>query len=220
MNDPEHYILQDGYRRWVAARTFLDVLPCQIYIPSDTRSTALQTIVIGLATSVHKKDLTHMEEAYAFGRMRREGLTLRQIAGMCSCSETKVSNSIALLSLGLAEQKRIDQGTLSVPRALDAIQNMRAQQRKKSGKKPVAPVWEPEHWAPTHPLFRQASRLCDSREHSLRRRFGGACGHCWETVIRQDQMKVDAAAASSPEGVVFKSPEQTLFGMARSENGR
>jgi ParB family transcriptional regulator, chromosome partitioning protein len=218
MIQPDHYILQDGLRRWTAARLTLQVVPCQLYIPSATRSNVTQTIMIGLATSVHKKDLTHMEEAHAFARLRKEGMSLRAIAEMCSCSETKVSNAIALLSLGLNEQRRIDQGTLSVPRALEAVQNMRAKERAKKGRKPVAPVWEPEHWGIGHPLFKQASGLCNAREHSLRRRFGGACGHCWETSIRRDQMKVDAAAAASPEGVVFKSPEQTLFELARGNN--
>jgi ParB family transcriptional regulator, chromosome partitioning protein len=217
---PDHYLLQDGWRRWTAARYVQSTVRAFLYHPTSDRSGVAQTVIIGLVTSLHGKTLSHMERAHGYGRLREQKMTMKQIAQTVGTSDTEVSNHLALLQLDLATQRRVENGTVSMPRALQAVREVRAKDRAKKGHGKVAPVWEPDHFSIQHFLARKANNLCNAREHSLRRRFGGACGQCWETVIREDQMKVDAARASGPEGLIFKSPEQDLFALGRQENGK
>ena len=221
-NREGYYILQDGFRRWTAARFVTDEVRCFLYEPVANKSAAAQTVIIGLVTNLHNKALSEMERAHAFGQLRREQkMTMAQIAKAVGCSETTVSNSLALLDLDLASQRRLERRTITKQQALKGVQSTRAKTRKKKGQKPVAPVWEPEHFTEHHMLAKMATKYCNARDHSLRRRFGGACHACWEAVIRADQMKMDAVTAAAGD-IVFRSPADALLHLAQAEgsNGR
>lgn len=77
--------------------------------------------------------------------------------------------------------------------ALAAVRKTRKARAKKAGGR-ADYSWEPDYLTGKHPLARKARRLCDAREHTMRRRIGEtACGQCWETAIREDERTVIAA---------------------------
>jgi ParB family chromosome partitioning protein len=219
---PHCYIIVDGFRRWTAAKYDLKEIRCRLHEPDSDGSVARQTIIVALTTTLHGQDLTPMEKAWAFGRLyNEEGMTQKQIAQRIGCSETHVSNHLALLELDEKSQKRVQDKKVSHVQALQAVQKTRAKKRKGLGHKPIDPGWEPDHFTEKHFLARKAKALCDARDHSNRRRRGGACDHCWETAIRNDEAKVQQTTYHDAGfDLPFVSPEQGLLTQGRSDNGR
>jgi ParB/RepB/Spo0J family partition protein len=217
---PNSYIIVDGFRRWTAAKYDLKEVRCRLHEPDGNDSVAKHTIVVALTTTLHGQDLTPMEKAWAFGRLyNEEHMTMKQIAKRIGCSETHVSNHLALLELDDKSQKRVQDKKVSHVQALQAVQKTRANKRKKLGHKPIDPGWEPDHFALSHFLAKKAINLCNAREHNARRRLGGACGACWETVIRNDEARVQRTTYHDAGfDLPFVSPEQALLGQGRSEN--
>jgi len=195
-DDPDmHYMIEDGYRRWVACKSILDpedLIECRVRVPGPEEDLARRAIVTALVTSLHRVNLGPMERARAYGRLRDEGhLTHSQIAQIAGVGESAVSTSLMLMDLAPSAQKRVEEGKLKVKDAEEAVRQHRAKQRKNAGKKPVDVGWEPDHFTKDHHLARKARTMCDARQHTGRRRIGAiACGQCWETVIRQDQTTV------------------------------
>lgn len=189
-----HYIIEDGYRRWVAAMHILDEVQVSVSIPKPDDNLAIREIVTSLVTTLHRKDLSAMEKAKAYGRLRDEaGMSHQEIANLMGLrSDSSVSRHLSLLELSPAYQRAVASGKTSVDRALEAVVWKRAYDRKAKGQKPANVEWEPAHFTKDHPLASRARTMCDAREHTHRRRYGNvACGNCWETVIRQDQNTVD-----------------------------
>jgi ParB family chromosome partitioning protein len=192
----EQFMIEDGYRRWVALHILTDRAECRIRIPVPGEDLVTKAIVTALTTSLHKAGLKPMERARAYGRLRDEGnLTHAKIAIIAGLGESAISASLMLLDLAPKEQARIDAGTLKVKDAVNVIKQYRAKQRQGSGKKPVEVGWEPEHFTKRHHLAKRAKVLCDARDHNNRRRLDGvACGQCFEDAIRQDQTTILQAA--------------------------
>jgi ParB/RepB/Spo0J family partition protein len=208
-----HYIIEDGYRRWVAARQVLTAVPARIRIPHPKESLTVREIVTSMVTTIHRRDLNAMEKARALGRLRDEAnMSQVQIAQELGIDSGTVSRYLALLELSPAYQQSLLRGTASVERALSAVKDKRARERKNKGQKPITVGWEPDHFTPNHHLAKKAKTMCDAREHSGRRRYGNvACGQCWETVIRQDQNTVDRVEFEAMGfKVPFKPPVMTV----------
>lgn len=189
-----HYMIEDGYRRWVAAKERGRVsLNCTVRYPAPGEDLRVRALITGLITDLHKEHLTAMERAEAYGRLRDEGgMSQGEIAQRLSLNTSTVSRYLSLLELSDKSKDDVRSGKLSVENAITAVKKHRAGQRKKEGKKPVDVGWEPDHFTRNHHLAKKAQTMCDAREHTGRRRYDGvACGQCWETVIRQDQSKVD-----------------------------
>jgi ParB family transcriptional regulator, chromosome partitioning protein len=185
-----HFVIEDGYRRWVAAKTVLEQVYVKVERPQPHENLAIREVITSLVTDLHRQDLTPIERAKAYGRLRDEaGMNQAQIAKKMGLrSDSSVSRSLALLELSPGYQKAVAEGKASVERALEAVGRQRAKDRQKKGQKPAKVEWEPEHFTKDHPLAKKARTMCDAREHTGRRRYGGvACGNCWETVIRQDE---------------------------------
>lgn len=194
---PGQYMLDDGYRRWVAGKSIGVELSCIVRLTQDDEDLAIRVLVTALVTDL-KEHLTPMERAKAYGQLRNEGkMTQDQIAEKLGVTASTVSRYMALLELSDRSQTDVRTGKLSVEKAVDAVQRNRAKNRQKEGKKPVDVGWEPDHFSVNHHLARKARVMCDARDHNNRRRHGGACGACWETVIRQDQDRVNRAAELS-----------------------
>ena len=188
-----HYVIEDGYLRWVAAKTFMEYVDVKVSVPGPNENLAIREIATALITTIHRRDLTTMERARAYGRLRDEaGMSNMQIAKLMGLkSDSTVSRALSLLELSPSYQKAIESGKASVERALDAVGRKRAKDRESQGHKPAKVEWEPDHFTKDHHLARKAKTMCDAREHTARRRYGNiACGNCWETVIRQDENKV------------------------------
>lgn len=191
----ENYLIEAGYRRWVAGSKVLNTLPCIVRTPHPSENINQRALVTGLVENLHRDTLTAMEKARAYGRLRDEfRMTQAQIATETGLNVSSISRYLTLLELAPAAQERVAKGTLSVEDALAAVKKHRAMQRTKKGQKQIDVGWEPDHFTRNHHLAKKARTMCDAREHTGRRRYDGvACGQCWETVIRQDQSKVDYA---------------------------
>jgi ParB family transcriptional regulator, chromosome partitioning protein len=185
-----HYMIMDGYRRWVAAQIVLTSVTVDVENPHPDENLAISEILMALVTSLHTEKLGPMEKARAYQRLMKEGgMTQKQVADtMGFKSDSSVNQYLSLLELSPGYQKAVETGRVSVARAMEAVKRTRAIQRKTKGQKPHGTEWEPDHFTPNHSLAKKARAMCDAREHTGRRRIGHvACGQCWETVIRQDE---------------------------------
>jgi ParB family chromosome partitioning protein len=227
-----HFVIEDGFRRWVAAegnaRMGLGPETVQVRIRSlkPGENYAVREVVTSLVTTIHRTDLRAMEKAHAFEALMREtGKNQSEVARMIGVNSSTVGRYLSLLELAPQAQKRVSDGTLSVEDAIDAVIKHRAKARKDKGQAAVDPGWEPLYLAKTHPLAKKARTMCDAREHNNRRRLDGvACGQCFETVIRQDQSTVDRmeyneAFKNAGLSVPFTAPI-FLTGEDASKNGQ
>ena len=218
---PGHFVLEAGERRWTAIRASgIAEVECRILDLGPDEVKAKTDVIFGFVENMQRRDLGAMDRARGYGRLKNEfGMTMKQIGDEVGLSESAVSSDLMLLELDAKSQARVERGEIRLERARQAIIETRKKNRKKAGHKPVGPFWEPDYFTKNHPLSRAATRICDAREHTSRRRRGGSCDQCWETAIRQDQQKVDAQSVANGQAV-FKSPEQSLFldALAQSRN--
>jgi ParB family chromosome partitioning protein len=201
---PNRYQLLAGHRRLAAAKlAHLDMVPVVVRAAADSNAAA-PALEIMLVENCQRRDLGPMEKAEAMGALRQHGYTSIRIAKAIGISDATVAHYLALLDLDENAQAQVRSRELSAATAVAAVRKVRARERKKAGGRPSAMslTWEPDYLSGTHPLARKAARLCEARQHNLRRRIGKtACGQCWETVIRQDEQivcRVQAQAAFPP----------------------
>ncbi|WP_431897844.1 ParB/RepB/Spo0J family partition protein [Nonomuraea sp. bgisy101] len=183
---PDHYQLLAGHRRRAAAvEAGLATVPAVIRRDVD-EATAIELMIV---ENVQRADLGPIEKAEAFGRLQKEhGYTATRIAKNTGLSQATVSRSLALLDLDVKTRDRVRRGELAVGDALDLVKRHRAKARKQAGGGRTDWTWEPDYLTHTHPLAKKAAKVCDTREHTGRRRLGDiACGQCWEYVIRADE---------------------------------
>lgn len=187
------YKIEDGYRRWVASKPHLRMVPCIVRFPTEDEDLIKRSITTGLITDLKEK-LNPIERAKAYGRLRDEyNMTQDAIAKLTGVKNTTVSRYLMLLLFTERDQEKISRGTISVERAIDIIKSERAKNRKKTGKRQPTIGWEPDAFTESHHLAPKAAITCDARGHNGRRRFAGACHACWEHTIRQDEAKIIAA---------------------------
>lgn len=193
---PGGYQLLAGHRRMAAAQMAgLRAVP--VVIRSDVGDGA--AIEVMLIENCHRADLSPMEKADAFAKLRDRGYSQTRIAARTGISQSTVSYHLALTDLDESSQERVRTGELGAGDAVAAVRKARQKTRKGQGRT-ADYSWEPDFLAGTHPLAKKAKRLCEAREHTMRRRIGKtACGQCWETVIRADEQVVVKAALGSSE---------------------
>jgi ParB family transcriptional regulator, chromosome partitioning protein len=190
-----HVMVEDGLCRLVAARARKETaLWCKIRYPEPDDDLPLRAILTGLITDEHKKPLHAIERAKAYGRLRDEyGMSAEEIGKRLGLNGGTIGRYLSLLELAPKAQDAVRDGKLPVEKAVQAVQNHRARARRAKGQAPVNVGWEPDHFSKNHILARRAAIMCEAREHSGRRRLGGACGDCWERAIRADERKVMTA---------------------------
>lgn len=183
------YRLLAGHRRFDAAQLAgLTAVPAIVRHGLDDA----QVLELMLVENCQRRELGPMERAEALGALRNRGYTQQQIATQVGKSIAWVGYYLALLDLDDASQEKVRSGDLAVTHAVAAIRKTRKAQRKKAGSTADF-SWEPDHLGAGHALAKKANRLCEARQHTMRRRIGGtACGQCWETVIREDERTVMA----------------------------
>jgi ParB family chromosome partitioning protein len=190
------YRIIAGHRRFEAARLAgLNAVPVIIRhgVGDD------QVLELMLVENCQRRELNAMERAEALGALTNRGYTQDQIARQVGKSISWVSYYLVLLDLDAASQEKVRSGELAVTKAIEAVRRTRHKTRKKAGGTADF-AWEPDYLAATHPLARKAKRLCDAREHTMRRRIGKtACGQCWETAIREDERTVVQASHDDGE---------------------
>ena len=126
--EPGQFQLIMGERRWRAAREAgLDTVPAII---RETPDDAL--LRDALLENLHRQQLNALEEAAAYQQLLEEfGTTHEELADRIGRSRSHVSNTLRLLNLAPAVQRRVAAGVLSAghARALLALEDAGAQER-------------------------------------------------------------------------------------------
>jgi ParB family chromosome partitioning protein len=125
---PGHYELIMGERRWRACqRAGLD------HVPAIVREAADDDLLRdALIENLHREQLNPLEEAAAYQQLLDDfGATHEELAGKIGRSRPHISNTLRLLSLPPAVQKRVAAGVLSAghARALLGLDDREAQER-------------------------------------------------------------------------------------------
>lgn len=184
---PGQYRLLAGHRRLAAAkRAHVQAVPV-IVRRSVSDDVAIELMLV---ENCQRRNLGAMETAEALEALRNRGYTVTQIARNTGMAQGRVSYFLALLDLDDKAREKVRSGDLRASHAVTAVRQVRKQQRRQRGSTATY-AWEPDWLSADHPLAARAARLCDEREHGMRRRIGKtACGQCWETVIRDDEREV------------------------------
>jgi ParB family chromosome partitioning protein len=191
------YYIEDGERRYEAMKGWNTEIQCIIRPLQRGENIHERFLSTALITGIQRQTLNPIERAQAYGRLRKEfGLNQVQIGKMVGLSSGSITNSLALLELSEDTQRRIARGSIKVNEAMRIVRTQRAKNRRhKGGSGITGAQWEPDWFTSTHALASKAVALCNKRDHNMRRRIGakgtsgfpGACGQCWESVIRADQ---------------------------------
>src|SRR5271166_5082625 len=125
---PGHYELVMGERRWRASqRADLKLIPAIVRETADT-----DLLRDALIENLHRQQLDPLEEAAAYQQLLDDfGATHEQLAQQIGRSRPHISNTLRLLNLPPAVQKRVAAGVLSAghARALLSLDNPDAQER-------------------------------------------------------------------------------------------
>ena len=203
--EPGQYVLIDGERRWRAARQAGH--PTVPAVIRPVPKTEAGTLLDMLATVLHRKDLTPVELAQAFGKLRDDyGLTLQQIADRAGKAQSTVSYHLGLLLLTEDSRDRLAAGQISAKDAHDAIGRGRRQAKARGDLPPARGTIkaEPPHLAWRHELAADVANRCGLR-HLNRPKVGPGCGQCWEITIRIDQGGDPAKAEAYVEGMAARA---------------
>jgi ParB family chromosome partitioning protein len=187
---PGNFIILAGHRRYEAAKKAgLDEVPITVRQAAG----GARAIEIMLVENCQRRDLGPIEKAEAMGALRNHGLSAAEIGRRTGLSGSTVGYYLSLLELDEPSRQRIRNGQVSVGDGVEAVRLSRQRARKTTGRAKPGATWEPDHFTDSHPLARRAAQVCDTREHTMRRRIGRvACGQCWETVIRADERTATA----------------------------
>ena len=125
---PDSYELIMGERRWRASQ-----VAGQDTIPAIVRQTDDNDMLRdALLENLHRSQLNPLEEAAAYGQMLEDfGCTHEELAGRIGRSRPQISNTLRLLKLSPAVQRRVAAGVLSAghARSLLAVENAEVQDR-------------------------------------------------------------------------------------------
>lgn len=125
---PERYELIMGERRWRACRDAgLETIPAIVRATEDD-----QLLLDALLENLHRAQLNPLEEAAAYDQLLRDfKCTHDQLADRIGRSRPQVSNTLRLLRLSPAVQRRVAAGVLSAghARALLSIEDSEEQDR-------------------------------------------------------------------------------------------
>lgn len=147
--------------------------------------------------NLNRRSLNPIEEAKLYNRYYTAGLTQVMIAERLSVNQGRVSHCMSLLALPVDTQHLIAAGEMSFPRALQEVRKHRREAgtlRGDAGKNHAAGATNSSgmtvpHFDYDHPLQRRAAQRCTNAGGGAVHldRFNGACGKCWEHVIRADE---------------------------------
>lgn len=109
--DRQLFVIVAGHRRVRAAREAgLVEIPCMVREAGD----ATENLVLALVENLQRKDLTPVEKARGFARLKEMGLTEREIGHRLGCQQQTVNNALSLLSLPPFAQKALEEKRLPV----------------------------------------------------------------------------------------------------------
>lgn len=193
LTEPDRWTVLAGHRRLTAAKLAeLSQVPCIIRHGLDEDIDEQRVVM--LVENCQRKDLEPIARAGMLNTLRQRGLTIAQISKRSGLSESRISESLALLDLDSDSRERVRVGEVGVGQAMRAVKQVRAAVRTGTPigtppRKRTVSV-EPAHFTSKHPQSDRARKLCDHTNASgglVRPMVGGlACGQCWEQAIRED----------------------------------
>ncbi|MBD5787124.1 ParB/RepB/Spo0J family partition protein [Cellulosimicrobium terreum] len=173
------WTIVDGHRRYQAALLAgVRALPCVARREGDDGANT----AVMLAAAMHKQ-LSPLEQADAFARLRRRGMSASTIAARTGYSAATVRARLALLDLPAEARAMVVTGQLSTT---DATQL--ARQVRRDGVGAARTVQRRSGWLTgTHRLAAAVREACTHSDGRVL--VGGVgCGQCWEDVVRADEL--------------------------------
>lgn len=187
---PAAYQLLAGHRRLAALKLLRkDYVPAKI-VPAPSAAE-----ITMLVENCQRDELTAAEKAEAMGRLREQGYSPARISRETGLAPSTVSRYLSLLELDQPTRDRVRDGQVAVGDAIAAVHSTRAAARKQRGERKPGPrkvTVEAPHFSVTHRLAEAARVACELAGHQGRKigasaGYPGACGACWEHVIRKDE---------------------------------
>ena len=202
--EPGSYVVLAGHRRLAAAlKTSLDMIPVTV-------RDGAEPLEIMLVENCQRSDLSPVDKAEAIDGLLHAGRTLGQIGKATGLTQSTLSYYLTFLDLDEATRQRVRKGTVQAKEAVRAVRDTRQAARGPRGgaaprKATVAAPW----FSSEHPLAGDAQIACELAGHGGTKygrssSYPGACGECWEGVIRRDERKPKTAAGSA--GIAFREP--------------
>lgn len=169
------FLVTDGHRRLAAAKlAMVPAAPCLVTSGAGTRD-----VIATMSAAAMHQELTPLEQARAFERLRAEGMTTADVALSTGYSPRLVRQRLLLLNLPREAQDLLDEGELTVTAAAELAATLGTAPKASAALRPP----KQSHLGRAHPL---ATRL-NCIHGDVRVLVGGvACGQCWEQAIRDD----------------------------------
>jgi ParB/RepB/Spo0J family partition protein len=120
--DRQLFVIVAGHRRVRAAREVgLVEIPCMVREAGD----ATENLVLALVENLRRKDLTAIEKARGFQRLRDAGLTNEAIGQRLGCSSAFVGRTLELLTLPTQAQRALEAKQLPVGVAQELVSGVK-----------------------------------------------------------------------------------------------
>lgn len=118
----KRYEIVVGHRRVAAARAAGHTdIPCVVHRTLDEQ----QRVILMLAENVQRADISPIEEARAYQRLRDLGMTQKKIAAEVGSNQPHISKRLALLDLPAADQDAIHRGDVGPATAYEQTRKKR-----------------------------------------------------------------------------------------------
>lgn len=180
----ESYLIIAGHRRYAACKKAkMDVIPCMVMAGSLPKD---KVRILRAIENIQRERLNPVAEAREFDLLLRHGMTLSQLAAAIGKSDQYISSHLYLLHLDEETQQKVIAGMIPPTIAINAVR--RARQERGTSLVKGSVTYQADWFGPQHPLSDQARARCKNLRHTDRRKLtkSGACGECWEHVIRDD----------------------------------
>lgn len=115
------YLVTDGHRRLAAAKlAMVPAVPCLV-----TSGAGPRDVIATMCAAAMHQELTPLEQARAFERLRSEGMSTKDVALSTGYSPKLVRQRLLLLTLPDEAQDLLEQGTLTVTAAAELAATLR-----------------------------------------------------------------------------------------------
>jgi ParB/RepB/Spo0J family partition protein len=128
----DRYQVVDGHGRLAAAKKCgLKSVPCMI---EQVASSEAEDLRLQFITNQHREGLCPLDQARVFQRLRKRGMTQKQIEVTLGVSQSYVSDCLTVLKKASKELiDKIEKGTVSLKKAVAIIRAEQEQQRASNG---------------------------------------------------------------------------------------
>lgn len=182
-----HYMISGGHRRLAALRALgISEAPCNVIgAPGDD----LMRLDLMAAENLQRRQLDPIERARLYKRYIDRGLMQKDIAARLHVAQATISQLLPLLDLPADVQRKIKNREIGFAQAVKLGVRHRNETGPRHGlygrSKATSGLTVP-YFNSRHPLYEAARRRCVEAAHGTHGHIGGACGGCWERVIRLD----------------------------------